>query len=112
MSDQTLPFTPLIIIGAGRSGTNILRDTLTSLSGFETWPCDEINPIWRHGNLFWPDDEIPVERADAGVLVGPVTRHAALPLDGARTREERRVAARTWRCRGSAAAACSAEAKR
>ena len=58
-----LPFQPLIIIGAGRSGTNILRDTLTTLPGYETWPCDEINPIWRHGNLFWPDDEIPADRA-------------------------------------------------
>ncbi len=57
-----LPFTPIIIVGAGRSGTNILRDTLTSLDGFETWPCDEINPIWRHGNLRWPNDEIPVCR--------------------------------------------------
>lgn len=62
-----LPFTPLVIIGAGRSGTNILRDTLTSLDGFETWPCDEINPIWRHGNLFWPNDEIPVDRATPAI---------------------------------------------
>jgi len=60
-------FTPVIIIGAGRSGTNILRDTLTSLAGFETWQCDEINPIWRHGNLGWPNDEIPVQRATASV---------------------------------------------
>lgn len=67
MSEQKLPFTPLVIIGAGRSGTNILRDTLTSLDGFETWPCDEINPIWRHGNLFWPDDEIPAERATPAI---------------------------------------------
>ena len=67
MSDDILPFTPLIIIGAGRSGTNILRDTLTSLEGFETWPCDEINPIWRHGNLFWPNDEIPADRATPAI---------------------------------------------
>lgn len=61
------PFTPLIIIGAGRSGTNALRDALTRLPGFTTWPCDEINPIWRHGNLDWPDDEIPPERATPAV---------------------------------------------
>ncbi|MGR3572923.1 sulfotransferase family protein [Brevirhabdus sp.] len=60
---DTLPFTPVVIIGAGRSGTNALRDALTRLPGFETWPCDEINPVWRHGNLDWPDDEIPPERA-------------------------------------------------
>ena len=64
---SSLPFTPIIIIGAGRSGTNILRDTLTSINGFETWPCDEINPIWRHGNLFWPDDEIPVENVTPAI---------------------------------------------
>ena len=32
----------VIIIGAPRSGTNILRDTLTSLSNVGTWGCDEI----------------------------------------------------------------------
>jgi len=42
---------PLIIIGAGRSGTNILRYTLVALPGFRTWDCDEINLIWRHGNI-------------------------------------------------------------
>ncbi|MEE4348775.1 MAG: sulfotransferase [Pacificimonas sp.] len=52
-----LPFTPLVIIGAGRSGTNILRDTLCRLDGFASWDCDEINPVWRHGNLFADHDE-------------------------------------------------------
>jgi len=42
---------PLIIIGAPRSGTNMLRDAITSLPGLGTWPCDEINYIWRHGNV-------------------------------------------------------------
>lgn len=65
--EETLPFTPLVIIGAGRSGTNALRDALTRLPGFATWPCDEINPIWRHGNLDWPNDEIPPERATPAV---------------------------------------------
>ncbi len=62
-----LPFIPLVIIGAGRSGTNALRDALTGLPGFATWPCDEINPIWRHGNLDWPNDQIPRERATPAV---------------------------------------------
>jgi hypothetical protein len=61
------PFTPLVIIGAGRSGTNALRNALTQLPSFATWPCDEINPIWRHGNLDWPNDEIPPERATPAV---------------------------------------------
>lgn len=58
-----LDFTPVVIIGAGRSGTNALRDMLTRLPGFATWNCDEINPIWRHGNIAWPDDQIPANRA-------------------------------------------------
>lgn len=56
-------FQPVIILGAARSGTNALRDSLDALDGFGTWPCDEINPIWRHGNLGWPNDAIPPERA-------------------------------------------------
>jgi hypothetical protein len=51
-------YEPVIIIGAGRSGTNMLRDVLTQLPGFGTWPCDEINYIWRHGNVRHPDDEL------------------------------------------------------
>ncbi len=50
-------FQPLIIIGAPRSGTNILRDVVCQISGFGTWPCDEINYIWRHGNLTEGSDE-------------------------------------------------------
>ncbi len=64
---EPLPFTPLIIIGAGRSGTNILRDTLCALDGFATWDCDEINPVWRHGNIGAPHDEFGAERATPSV---------------------------------------------
>ena len=49
----------VIIIGALRSGTNILRDVLTSFDGMCTWPCDEINYIWRHGNARFTSDEFP-----------------------------------------------------
>lgn len=58
----------LVIIGATRSGTNILRDVLTALPGFTTWPCDEINAIWRFGNVAYPSDELPVERATGRVV--------------------------------------------
>ena len=40
---------PLILLGAPRSGTNVLRDTLCSSNKFITWDCDEINYIWRVG---------------------------------------------------------------
>jgi len=49
---------PVIVIGAGRSGTNLLRDIISSLDGFDTWPCDEINYIWRHGNRSASTDEL------------------------------------------------------
>jgi len=55
-----MKYQEIIIIGAPRSGTNMLRDILTSFEGVATWPCDEINYIWRHGNVRYPSDEIPV----------------------------------------------------
>jgi hypothetical protein len=51
---------PVIIIGAPRSGTNMLRDALCSLPDFGSWPCDEINYIWRYGNMQSYSDDIPV----------------------------------------------------
>lgn len=58
-----MEFRPIIIIGAARSGTNALRDSLVRFPGIATWPCDEINYVWRRGNARWPDDEIPPDRA-------------------------------------------------
>lgn len=60
-------YTPIIIIGAARSGTNMLRDVLVQLPGFSTWPCDEINYIWRHGNVRVPTDEFGPELATPSV---------------------------------------------
>lgn len=54
---------PTIIIGAGRSGTNMLRDVISALPGFATWPCDEINYIWRHGNREEKTDEFSEKMA-------------------------------------------------
>lgn len=36
----------------------MLRDVLTRLPGVGTWPCDEINSIWRYGNALHPLDEL------------------------------------------------------
>lgn len=41
----------------------MLRDVLTSLPGVCTWPCDEINYLWRHANAARPDDELLPEHA-------------------------------------------------
>lgn len=62
-----MEFTPVIIIGAGRSGTNMLRDAICALPDFATWDCDEINPIWRHGNTHHPDDHLTADHATADV---------------------------------------------
>ena len=61
--ESELRYQKVIIIGAPRSGTNMLRDILTSFDNIATWPCDEINYIWRHGNMFYPSDEIPTQNA-------------------------------------------------
>ena len=53
----------IFIIGAPRSGTNMLRNIVTSFDGVETWPCDEINYILRHGNVRHPSDEFGAEHA-------------------------------------------------
>lgn len=58
-----ITFRPVVIIGAGRSGTNILRDTLVQFPDYATWPCDEINYIWRHGNMRHPTDELSPDTA-------------------------------------------------
>lgn len=45
----------------------MLRDIMTRLPGYGTWPCDEINYIWRHGNTRHPDDEFGRELATPAV---------------------------------------------
>ena len=58
---------PIVIIGAARSGTNMLRDVLTNIHGIGTWPCDEINYVWRDGNARYPTDELLPRHATARV---------------------------------------------
>jgi hypothetical protein len=59
---------PVLVVGAGRSGTNLLRDLLCAFPGFGTWPCDEINYIWRHGNRDAPTDELTLDDARPEVI--------------------------------------------
>lgn len=61
-------FQPILIIGAARSGTNILREMLTTLPGVCSWPCDEINYIWRHGNARVPHDQFSASDATPDVV--------------------------------------------
>jgi len=55
---------PVFIIGAGRSGTNILRNVLTSFSDMNTWPCDELDLVFRHGNRGVEDDRFIEKHAN------------------------------------------------
>ena len=41
----------------------MLRDLITSADGVATWPCDEINYIWRHGNMRFPSDAFTTDMA-------------------------------------------------
>lgn len=59
---------PIIIIGAGRSGTNMLRNVLTKFDTVITWPCDEINYIWRYGNRDKVTDEFEIGDASSKVI--------------------------------------------
>lgn len=58
----------IIIIGAPRSGTNMLRDLLCNIDGVGTWPCDEINYIWKHGNIGSLTDELSPVMATTSVI--------------------------------------------
>jgi hypothetical protein len=37
----------------------MMRDLMARLDGAGTWPCDEINYVWRHGNIRHPSDALP-----------------------------------------------------
>lgn len=49
---------PIIIVGAGRSGTKLLRTIIGNHAGVAAFPR-EINYIWRHRNASYPTDELP-----------------------------------------------------
>ena len=58
---------PIIVIAAGRSGSNMMRDAIANHPEVVTWPCDEINYIWRYGNAHFSTDELHPEHATPGV---------------------------------------------
>lgn len=57
-NNQTGGYQTVVIVGAPRSGTNMLRDVLTAVPGIGTWDCDEIPLLWKHGNLEVVHDEL------------------------------------------------------
>ncbi|UHD15472.1 sulfotransferase family protein [Thiocapsa bogorovii] len=52
-----MTYRPLIVIGAARSGTKLLRDLIAAHDGADKVPFD-VNYLWRLGNEKWPDDEL------------------------------------------------------
>ena len=60
-------YTPVFVIGAPRSGTNLLRDLLCANPQCLTWPCDEINGVWRYGNISLKDDDFDTKAATTKV---------------------------------------------
>jgi hypothetical protein len=54
---------PIIIIGAGRSGTKFFRDILLASPEVCGIPYD-VSYIWRYGNEDYPDEELPLSRLD------------------------------------------------
>ena len=55
-------WTPIIIIGAARSGTKLIRGLIAAHPAVCAVPYD-VPFVWRYGNEFLPHDAIPPERA-------------------------------------------------
>jgi hypothetical protein len=62
-----LPFRPIILIGAARSGTKMLRDAIALHPQIDKVPYD-INYIWRLGNERLPHDELTPDMATQEVV--------------------------------------------
>lgn len=54
-----LDYQPIMLVGAARSGTKMLRDVIATSPQVDVVPYD-INYIWRYGNSRIRSDEIPV----------------------------------------------------
>ena len=54
---------PIILIGAARSGTKFLRDTLAQSAGAKCVPYD-VNYVWRFGNEKHPHDALSLQELD------------------------------------------------
>lgn len=69
MTDEAAEPEPVFIIGAARSGTKFLRDTLAAAPGIAAVPYD-INYIWRRGNESVAHDELDPVSCDARQAAG------------------------------------------
>ena len=84
---------PIIILGAARSGTKFLRDTLNASRTLAATPYD-LNFVWRTGNESFPSDALTVDlfRPDVGDrIVRGLRRAAGLGADDSRRLVEKTV---------------------
>ena len=56
---------PILVLGAARSGTSMLRDALAAEAGLRAVPFD-INYVWKFGNYDLPHDELTPDRLTPG----------------------------------------------
>jgi hypothetical protein len=78
---------PIIVLGAARSGTKFLRDTLAAAGDLAAVPYD-VNYIWRSCNEKAPDDALTPERCTP--RAARLIRDRLRRLAGLRKGEERR----------------------
>ncbi len=55
------PTSPIILLGAARSGTKLLREIIAVSARTPAVPYD-VNYLWRAAAPEWPDDALPAER--------------------------------------------------
>lgn len=74
---------PVIIIGAARSGTKLLRGILAATAGVSVVPYD-VNYIWRTGNEAWGDDCLPPDSCTPQIAarIRKALTHVAVPPSG------------------------------
>ena len=75
MSTKVRPYTPVFIIGCPRSGTNILRDVLASHPSISTWPCDELNQLWRYKYYHRCSDVLTADDINSSLRKNKEERH-------------------------------------
>ena len=86
------PGKPIVILGAARSGTKFLRDTLNASRRVAATPYD-LNYVWRTGNESYPTDALPPDLCDDRIRekIGRALMSAA----GLRPGDERRLVEKT-----------------
>lgn len=66
----------IVLIGAGRSGTKIIRDVLSTATGFGCVPYD-VGFVWRYGN-----ESVPHDVLDPASVTPRITRFIEHYIDG------------------------------